>query len=62
MNGFTARKVNFDGTPGYMVKQYMDGKMVVEQFVSETAYEMFCDAIGKSPIRTDITKDRNNVR
>lgn len=44
-NIFTAQKVNFQGEDGYMVKQIMDGKVVVDQFVSKEGYEGFIKAI-----------------
>ena len=49
-NRFTARKIDFDGTPGYIVCQYHDGEKVVVQFVSEKDYEEFCSVIGIEPI------------
>lgn len=54
-NGFIARPVMFEGCPGYitagyMIEQYHEGKKVVEQFVSETAYRDFCEAINIVPV------------
>lgn len=49
-NGFSARKCNFCGTDGYMVSQYIHGKKVVSQFISEEGYEAFCKSIGCVPV------------
>ena len=46
---FTAKKVNFQGEDGYMVKQIMDGKVVVDQFISKDGYEGFIKAIDVVP-------------
>lgn len=51
--GFTAKKVTFDGTPGYMVLQYSNGKVVVEQFIPEESFEFFCSKISFAPILID---------
>ena len=53
-NGFISRPVMFEAAPGYvtagyMVEQYHEGKKVVEQFVSDAAYNDFCKAIGIVP-------------
>lgn len=52
-NGFTAKKTIFCGQPGYDVSQYIDGKEVVNQFIPETSYKTFCDAIGVVPVITE---------
>ena len=49
-NGLKAIPVIFNGESGYMVSQYHNGKMVVEQFVPESAYKDFCEAIGIVPV------------
>lgn len=46
---FESRKVNFQGEFGYMVKQFRGDKCVTEQFVSETGYKDFCQALGIVP-------------
>lgn len=52
MNGYTfaAKKVNFDGQPGYIVTQYRDGEKRCEQFVTEDNFDEFCRAIGTTPM------------
>ena len=49
MYEFIAKKVNFEGNPGYFVSQLHNGKVVVEQFISEECYAEFCKAIGIVP-------------
>ena len=49
-SGFYAFSCNFQGTPGYMVKQFHDDKMVCEQFISQQAFEEFCRAAGIVPV------------
>lgn len=49
-NGFTARKANFCGHPGYDVSQYINGEEVIKQFIPESSYNTFCDAIGITPV------------
>ena len=54
-NGFVAVPVMFENAPGYitsgyMVSQYHDGKKVVEQFIPESSYKDFCEAIGIIPV------------
>lgn len=49
MSDFKAVEVNFQGVPGYMVSQYVNGEQVVEQFVSKDCYELFCNSIGMVP-------------
>ncbi len=44
---FTARKCNFGGTPGYMVKDSYGE--TVEQFVSEEYFPRFCGFVGEKP-------------
>lgn len=46
---FTAKEVNFQGDPGYMVCQYHNGEKVVEQFIFRENYEHFCKVIGVKP-------------
>ncbi len=48
-DGFTAKEINFQGIPGYMVCQYHNGKKVVEQFVASKVYSQFCKALGIEP-------------
>lgn len=48
-DNFTARKINFDGIPGYMVCQYHNGEKVVEQFVSGEIYALFCETAEIEP-------------
>lgn len=54
-NGFIAIPVMFEGTPGYitagyMVSQYCNGRKVVEQFIPESSYCGFCEAINTVPV------------
>uniref|UniRef100_UPI004056540F hypothetical protein n=1 Tax=Acetatifactor sp. TaxID=1872090 RepID=UPI004056540F len=37
-NRFEAKECNFQGVPGYMVKQYRNNIAVCEQFVSQDAF------------------------
>jgi len=46
---FTAEKTNFMGEAGYTVKQYFDGHVVCEQFVSADCFEDFCSMAGIAP-------------
>lgn len=48
-NEFVAKKINFNGTSGYMVSQLAGGKTICEQFISEDGYKSFCEAIGIVP-------------
>lgn len=48
-NGFTAKKINFQGVPGFMVCQYHNGVKVAGQFVAETVYNQFCKMAGIEP-------------
>ena len=45
-NGFTAEKCNFQGVPGYMLKQCHDGVVVCSQFIPADAFRGFCNAAG----------------
>jgi hypothetical protein len=49
MSEFKAIEVNFQGTPGYMVSQYVGGEQVTEQFISKDRYKAFCNSIGTVP-------------
>ena len=49
-SGFSAKKTNFCGQHGYDVSQYIDGEEVVKQFIQESIYKEFCDAIGVVPV------------
>lgn len=54
-NGFTAKPVMFEISPGYitagyMVSQYHNDKKVVEQFIPESAYRDFCEAVNIVPV------------
>ena len=46
---FTAKEINFQGEPGYIVCQYHNGEKVVEQFVSGKVYKQFCKDVGIEP-------------
>lgn len=46
---FIAKKCNFQGEHGFMVSQIHKGEKIAQQFVSESAYKDFCDAIGIIP-------------
>ena len=46
---FTAKKVNWCGTPGYMVKQIKTPEVVGEQFIPEEVYKAYCKTIGVEP-------------
>lgn len=48
-NKLTAERMTFNGTPGFYIKQYIDGECVVEQFVTDECYEEFCKFIGTVP-------------
>jgi hypothetical protein len=49
MTGFIATEISFCGEPGYVVKQYINGKVVVSQFIPKDGYDGFCRAIGMKP-------------
>ena len=49
-SGFYAFSCNFQGTPGYMVKQFHNDRMVCEQFVSQEVFEELCKAVGFVPV------------
>lgn len=49
-NGFIAKRVVFNEADGYMVTQYQDGEVVIEQFVREEEYAEFVLWIGELPI------------
>ena len=49
-NGFTAKEVTFCGQQGYNVSQYINGEEVIKQFIPESSYKAFCDAIGITPV------------
>ena len=49
-SGFYAFSCNFQGTPGYMVKQFLNDRMVCEQFVSQEVFEEFCKAVRIVPV------------
>lgn len=46
---FTAKEWDFQGEPGYMVSQFLNGRKTVEQFIPKSSYKFFCDAIGVQP-------------
>lgn len=53
-NGFISKPVLFEASPGYvtagyLVEQYSDGQMVVEQFISDANYKDFCEGVGIVP-------------
>lgn len=46
IDGFTAEKYNFQGVPGYIVKQWIGGACVCSQFIPAEAFPGFCNAAG----------------
>lgn len=54
-NGFTAEKCSFQGVTGYTVKQWYDGICICSQFISESAFQSFCEEAGISPDMIKIT-------
>ena len=38
-NGFIAKPCNFQGIPGYMVKQYYNNTVIFSQFVAKSVYD-----------------------
>lgn len=38
-NGFIAKPCNFQGIPGYMVKQYYNNTVICSQFVAKSVYD-----------------------
>ena len=48
-NKFIAESMTFNGSPGFYVKQYIDGECVVGQFVPDECYEAFCQYIRTVP-------------
>lgn len=46
---FTAKEINFQDVPGYMVCQYHNGIKVAEQFVAGAVYSQFCNMAGIEP-------------
>ncbi len=57
MDKFTAKPCNFQGKNGYMVSQIHNGEEVCKQFVAESCYETFCEAIGIVPEMEDALQD-----
>jgi hypothetical protein len=49
MAEFKAFEVNFEGIPGYMVYQFVNGKCRSKGFTSKDDYKIFCSAIGTEP-------------
>lgn len=49
-SGFYAFSCNFQGIPGYMVKQFHNDRMVCEQFVSQEVFGEFCRDVGIVPV------------
>lgn len=45
-DGFTAEKCNFQGEPGYMLKQCHNGVVVCSQFVPQKYFTQFCNNAG----------------
>lgn len=43
-NGFTATPCNFSGALGYMLRQYMNGELRIEQFIHDLPE--WCKAAG----------------
>lgn len=52
-SGFTAKKCIFQGVPGYMVEQLIDGVAVCSQFLATEHYNAFCNAVGVVPVITE---------
>ena len=48
-NRFTAEKCNFQGVPGYTVKQWVDGVVVCSQWLAAEHCKTFFDAVGVVP-------------
>ena len=48
--GFTAELCNFQGVPGYIVKQYYNNTVICSQFVAKSVYAEFCNKTGIKPI------------
>lgn len=48
-NKFIAKKVNWCGTPGYMVSQIRNSKEIGKQFIPEEVYKDYCRMIGTEP-------------
>lgn len=48
-NKFVSKITSFDGTKGYKVLQYINGKVICEQFIAADEYKDFCEAIGVIP-------------
>lgn len=46
-NGFTTKKCNFQGTPGYIVRQYINGREIVEQFMDDITLKRFSEIINE---------------
>lgn len=44
-NDYTAEKYNFQGTLGYIVRQYVNGREVVSQFMNYLTFKKFCEEI-----------------
>lgn len=55
--GVKAWKTSFNDEPGYLVKQYQNGKVVVEQFVFEASYDAFCKKISVIPTLVNKKED-----
>ena len=49
-NGFIAKPCNFQGLPGYMVKQYYNNTVICSQFIVKSVYDEFCNKTGIRPI------------
>ena len=45
-NGFTAEKCNFQGVPGYMLKQWLDNSCICSQYIPAEHLHAFCNAAG----------------
>ena len=48
-NGFIAKPCNFQGENGYMLDQYIEGRVVCSQFIQESSFDYFCKVAGISP-------------
>lgn len=53
-NGFTAKPCNFQGVSGYMVEQYCQGIVICSQFVSENAFNEFCNQAKITPLIIEV--------
>jgi hypothetical protein len=51
---FVASRITFDGVLGYWVQQIRpDGSIVSSQFMDDSSYKIFFDAVGIQPLIVD---------